>query len=288
MQTEKRRSAYWRNASSSICGSEAKRSGSTVCGTPYYLSPELVEGHPYNEKSDCWALGCILYELCTLRHAFDAKNHGALVLKIIQGAYPPIADVYSPLLAHLVALLLTRDSAMRPNAFDVLLMPEIQVKVHELGLEVPEDVARVLAAREEAAAAASAAAGTSDPRTGAPFGSTISSLTDSGLEYVRRVAPADVPPEVEDVTDEFEEYGMPSARGADTDAAAVRMLSRFVGTGRLDDTAAAVAAAAAAGGESIPPRTTVEEEDSVRASHASGYANAHALRTQRASGEAPG
>jgi len=32
----------------------------TVCGTPYYLSPELVEGLPYNDKSDMWALGCIL------------------------------------------------------------------------------------------------------------------------------------------------------------------------------------------------------------------------------------
>ena len=29
-------------------------------GTPYYMSPELCEGRPYNEKSDVWALGCIL------------------------------------------------------------------------------------------------------------------------------------------------------------------------------------------------------------------------------------
>jgi NIMA (never in mitosis gene a)-related kinase len=29
----------------------------TTCGTPYYLSPELCEGKPYNDKSDVWALG---------------------------------------------------------------------------------------------------------------------------------------------------------------------------------------------------------------------------------------
>ena len=35
----------------------------TVLGTPYYISPEMCEGKVYDEKSDIWALGCILYEL---------------------------------------------------------------------------------------------------------------------------------------------------------------------------------------------------------------------------------
>ena len=46
----------------------------TVVGTPYYLSPELCEDKPYNEKSDVWALGVCLYECCTKRHPFDADN----------------------------------------------------------------------------------------------------------------------------------------------------------------------------------------------------------------------
>eukprot|EP00906_Rhabdomonas_costata_P011443 RCo016311 len=46
----------------------------TLCGTPYYFSPELCRSKPYNNKSDIWALGCIVYEMCTLKHAFDAKN----------------------------------------------------------------------------------------------------------------------------------------------------------------------------------------------------------------------
>ena len=36
----------------------------TMVGTPYYLSPEMCEEKPYNEKSDIWALGCVLYEMC--------------------------------------------------------------------------------------------------------------------------------------------------------------------------------------------------------------------------------
>lgn len=59
----------------------------TLVGTPYYLSPEMAEEKPYNEKSDVWALGCVLYELCTLRHPFEANNQAALFLKIIRGKY---------------------------------------------------------------------------------------------------------------------------------------------------------------------------------------------------------
>lgn len=46
----------------------------TMVGTPYYLSPEMCEEKPYNEKSDVWALGCVLYEMCTYKPPFDANN----------------------------------------------------------------------------------------------------------------------------------------------------------------------------------------------------------------------
>ncbi|CAE7938502.1 NEK5, partial [Symbiodinium sp. KB8] len=52
----------------------------TCVGTPYYLSPELCQGHAYNAKSDLWALGCVLYEMATLQHPFEASNQGALLL----------------------------------------------------------------------------------------------------------------------------------------------------------------------------------------------------------------
>jgi NIMA (never in mitosis gene a)-related kinase len=37
-----------------------------LVGTPYYLSPEICENKPYSYKTDIWAIGCILYEICTL------------------------------------------------------------------------------------------------------------------------------------------------------------------------------------------------------------------------------
>ncbi len=44
----------------------------------------------YNHKSDMWAAGCVLYELCCLKHPFDAVNLSALVVQILQGKYSPI------------------------------------------------------------------------------------------------------------------------------------------------------------------------------------------------------
>ncbi|XP_041747557.2 serine/threonine-protein kinase Nek4 isoform X3 [Coregonus clupeaformis] len=57
----------------------------TLIGTPYYMSPELFSNKPYNHKSDVWALGCCVYEMSTLKHAFNAKDMNSLVYRIVEG-----------------------------------------------------------------------------------------------------------------------------------------------------------------------------------------------------------
>jgi NIMA (never in mitosis gene a)-related kinase len=46
----------------------------TQTGTPYYASPEVWKDKPYDEKSDIWSLGCVLYELVSLRPPFMGKD----------------------------------------------------------------------------------------------------------------------------------------------------------------------------------------------------------------------
>mmetsp|Transcript_29248 Transcript_29248/g.52279 ORF Transcript_29248/g.52279 Transcript_29248/m.52279 type:complete len:621 (+) Transcript_29248:1233-3095(+) len=111
----------------------------TMVGTPYYLSPELCEERPYNAKSDVWALGCILYELCTLKPPFDALNQGALILKIIRGKYTPLGDNFSEELRDLVHSCLVKDLRKRPTVKQILLRPGIKEKAAELGVSIPKD-----------------------------------------------------------------------------------------------------------------------------------------------------
>ena len=46
----------------------------SMVGTPYYLSPEIIEGRPYSFKSDIWSLGVMLYEMCALRPPFEGSS----------------------------------------------------------------------------------------------------------------------------------------------------------------------------------------------------------------------
>lgn len=89
--------------------SEQSKYAHTHVGTPYYMSPEQINERDYDEKSDVWSLGCVLYELCTLSPPFEAMNHLALAQKIMKGTYPPISSKYSKELSDLIAAMLTVD-----------------------------------------------------------------------------------------------------------------------------------------------------------------------------------
>ncbi|KAJ8280052.1 hypothetical protein COCON_G00071180 [Conger conger] len=104
----------------------------TCIGTPYYLSPEICENKPYNNKSDIWALGCVLYEMCTLKHAFEAGNMKNLVLKIIRGSYPPVPQQYSQDLRTLLGQLFRRSPRERPSVSGILLKAFLARRVPRL------------------------------------------------------------------------------------------------------------------------------------------------------------
>jgi NIMA (never in mitosis gene a)-related kinase len=67
----------------------------TNVGTPFYMSPEMINEMRYNEKSDIWALGCLVFELCALVPPFEAQNQLALAVKINAGKFNRIPARYS-------------------------------------------------------------------------------------------------------------------------------------------------------------------------------------------------
>ena len=106
----------------------------TFIGTPFYLSPELCLEKPYNDKSDIWALGCILYELCTYNHPFNAKSQGALILKILNKTPETINKYYSRDLQKMLDLLLNKNYLQRPSCSDILKIPSFLIKAKKYDL----------------------------------------------------------------------------------------------------------------------------------------------------------
>jgi len=93
----------------------------TMLGTPYYMSPEVCKGEPYREKSDVWSLGCVLYEMCMFRHAFQSQSLLGLVYCIVSERVEPLpAGRYSPAMSDLVMWMLAKAADERPSPEEVL------------------------------------------------------------------------------------------------------------------------------------------------------------------------
>lgn len=95
-------------------------------------APEVCSSSPYTSQADMWSLGCVLYELCTLEHAFAADSLYALIFRIINGSYTPIDQArYSASLSSLVASLLDKDPARRPSCRALLGSQFIQLHIEK-------------------------------------------------------------------------------------------------------------------------------------------------------------
>ena len=103
-----------------------KNNATTIIGTPYYLSPEVINGEPYNYKTDIWSLGVVLYEMCCLKLPFEGNNIAALSIKIMKGKYDPIPNKYSKNMSNLIKNMLNIDQKLRPNITEVMQNPLVK------------------------------------------------------------------------------------------------------------------------------------------------------------------
>ena len=100
----------------------------TIVGSPFYLSPEICNGVPYDEKTDIWSLGCIFYEMCTLTPAFSGNNMGNVVMKILLQKQQPIPSMYSKDLSKLINSMLMKEPSERPNLSQILSLKPLRPK----------------------------------------------------------------------------------------------------------------------------------------------------------------
>lgn len=87
----------------------------THVGTPYYMSPELIQESRYNDRTDIWSAGCVMYELLSLRAPFEATNQIQLAQKIKLGKFERIPYLYSEELSQVVSCMINVDQAKRPS-----------------------------------------------------------------------------------------------------------------------------------------------------------------------------
>jgi len=99
-----------------------KRVGTICYSPPEYLSKD----QSYDHRIDIFALGCILYELCTLKNPFldyDKENESKLVKERIKNPnfiIAPIPEKYPKELMDLINTMLERDKNKRPYIKDLM------------------------------------------------------------------------------------------------------------------------------------------------------------------------
>ena len=95
--------------------SQLTRTGTTM-GTLAYSSPEQITGRPYDERSEIWSLGVVLYELLTGRLPFQSPSEGELVFSIINNEQDPVSEIRTdvPLsLSNVINRIFQKDPQLR-------------------------------------------------------------------------------------------------------------------------------------------------------------------------------
>lgn len=102
----------------------------TQCGSPLYLAPEVHMGEKYGKQVDIWALGCVLYELMMLDHAFQGHDNAKILNNIVWARHAKIDNCWSaPLITNLKWMLSLKPKD-RPDAIDIMNDPAFSQALH--------------------------------------------------------------------------------------------------------------------------------------------------------------
>jgi serine/threonine protein kinase len=75
-----------------------------VAGSPAYMSPEQVQGHPLDARSDLYSLGAVMYEMLCGQRPFRAGALGKLLRQVVQAAPEPLREVRPEIPEELAAI----------------------------------------------------------------------------------------------------------------------------------------------------------------------------------------
>jgi hypothetical protein len=107
--------------------SEPLTEAGAILGTPAYMAPEQARGINVDQRADLFSLGCVMYQLITLKRAFDGPDTLATLLSLAldQPKEPALSNPdCPPALSQLTLELLAKEPQDRPA--DV---PEVLVRL---------------------------------------------------------------------------------------------------------------------------------------------------------------
>ncbi|MEO1269677.1 MAG: tetratricopeptide repeat protein, partial [Myxococcota bacterium] len=107
-----------------------------LAGTVQYISPEQVQGHQIDARSDLYAIGCILHEIVTGRVPFEEEENVAQHLRrhLVEEPQRPMElnPAVPPQLDALILKLLAKDPHQRPGHANAVI-----AVLNAIGIDVP-------------------------------------------------------------------------------------------------------------------------------------------------------
>jgi serine/threonine protein kinase len=84
-----------------------------IIGTVAYMSPEQIQGHPVDQRSDLFAIGIILFEMLTGQHPWPRKSMVDTLHAIVHDDPPPLPSPLDEKLGPILRKLLAKNPAER-------------------------------------------------------------------------------------------------------------------------------------------------------------------------------
>jgi serine/threonine protein kinase/Tol biopolymer transport system component len=101
-------------AESSSASRDATRVG-VIVGTAGYMSPEQARGEPVDKRTDIWAFGCVVFEMCARQAPFSGATVTDTLAAVVERepSWDLLPADTPPALVHLLRRCLTKDPKQR-------------------------------------------------------------------------------------------------------------------------------------------------------------------------------
>ncbi len=102
-----------------------------LVGSPNYMSPEIVNEKNYNNKSDIWSLGCVIYELITLNKLFNGNVTSSVLIQITK--FKSLEPVHTTIKLQLIlnrALIVNQNERANVDELEKIMLVSDKIKLN--------------------------------------------------------------------------------------------------------------------------------------------------------------